>query len=248
MHLFYFLFVGIACTTFASLAFGEGDRVSPPEVAVNFRLLVWAHPKSLNQPLVVSSKTGEPTEVRFNSTFYYREGNTTKKLRLLPGKPSQSISYSGDAKLSFYSNLELVSSPAFSISFDSRWKDVMLLLYPKTSAEKTYSFLPVLRPVGRLGMGVACNLTGNPLYLSVDGRRQRLLSGKPTPFSFTLSPQKDHVRFGVDAAFGSGKKKPILSVKKFFDRNDNPILLLRREAFVDSKGSIKHGKLLLTTL
>ena len=246
MHLFRCLFAGIACTTSASSVFGEGDRDKPPEVTVNFRLLVWAHPKSQSSSVTTSVKTGEPTEVRFHSTFHYLDGNVTKELRLLPGKPSKNVSYSGDAALSFFSNQKIQSPPSFSVSFDPRWKEVLLLLYPKTSAEKTFNFLPVFRPIGGPGIGVAVNLTGNPLSLSVDGRRQRLLPGKPAPFRFSLS-QKDHIRFGVDA-LDAGTAKPILSVKKFFDQNDNPILLLRRKAFADSRGLIKYGKLLLTTL
>ena len=246
MRLSRFLFVVIACATSVSSVFGEGDRDKPPEVTVNFRLLVWAHPKSQSSSVTTSAKTREPTEVPFHSTFHYREGNVTKELRLLPGKPSKNISYAGNAKLSFFSNQNLESPHAFSISFDPLWKEVLLLLYPKTSAEKTFNFLPVFRPSGGPGIGVAVNLTGNPLSLLVDGRRQRLLPVKPAPFRFSLS-QKDHIRFGVDA-LDAGTAKPILSVKKFFDRNDNPILLLRRKAFADSKGLIKYGKLLLTTL
>ena len=246
MHLFRCLFAGIACTTSASSVFGAVDRDKPPEVTVNFRLLVWAHAKSQSSPVTTSVKTEEPTEVRFHSTFHYRDGNVTKELRLLPGKPSKNVSYAGDATLSFFSNQNLESPHAFSISFDPRWKEVLLLLYPKTSAEKTFNCLPVFRPIGGPGIGVAVNLTGNPLSLSVDARRQRLLPGKPAPFRFSLI-QKDHIRFGVDA-LDAGTAKPILSVKKFFDQNDNPILLLRRKAFADSKGLIKYGKLLLTTL
>ena len=246
MRLSRFLFVVIACAISASSVFGEGDTDKPPEVTIQFRLLVWSHPKSRTQPVATSPKTGEPTEVRFNSTFYYREGNATKKLRLLPGKPCQNISYAGDATLSFFSNQNLVSPSAFSISFDPRWKEVLLLLYPKTSAEKTFDFLPVFRPIGQPGIGIAVNLTGNPLELLVDGRRERLSSWKPRPFRFSLR-QKDHIRFGVNA-LDSGTTKPILSVKKFFDRDDNPILLLRRDGFLDPRGLIKHGKLLLTTL
>ena len=246
MRLSRFLFVVIACATSASSVFGEVDRDKPPEITVNFRLLVWAHPKSRSSSVTTSVKTGEPTEVRFHSTFHYRDGNVTKELRLLPGKPSKNISYAGDATLSFFSNQNLESPHAFSISFDPLWKEVLLLLYPKTSSEKTFNCLPVFRPIGEPGIGVAVNLTGNPLSLSVDGRRQRLLPGKPAPFRFSLS-QKDHIRFGVDA-LDAGTAKPILSVKKFFDQNDNPILLLRRKAFADSKGLIKYGKLLLTTL
>jgi len=246
MRLIRCLFAVIACTTSASIVFGEGNRDKPPEVIIQFRLLVWSHPKSRTQPVATSPKTGEPTEVRFNSTFYYREGNATKKLNLLPGKPSPSISYSGDAKLAFFSNQKLLSPAAFSISFDPRWKEVLLLLYPKTSAEKAFNCLPVFRPIGQPGIGIAVNLTRNPLSLLVDGRRQRLSSWKPTQFRFSLR-NKDHIRFGVNA-IDSGRTKPLLSVKKFFDRDDNPILLLRRESFLDSKGLIKHGKLLLTTL
>jgi hypothetical protein len=246
MHLFRCLFAVIACTTSASIVFGEGNRDKPPEVTVKFRLLAWSHPKSRTQPVATSPKTGEPTEVRFNSTFYYREGNATKKLNLLPGKPSPSISYSGDAKLAFFSNQKLLSPAAFSISFDPRWKEVLLLLYPKTSAEKTFNFLTVLRPIGRLGQGVAVNLTGKPLALLVDGLQQRLSPWKPTPFRFSLR-NKDHIRFGVNA-LGSGTTKSLLSVKKFFDRDDTPILLMRREAYVDPKGLLRYGKLLLTTL
>ena len=247
MRLFRCLLAGIACNaSSASIVFGEDDRDNPPAVTVNFRLLVWAHAKSQSLSVTTSVKTGEPTEVRFHSTFHYRDGNITKELRLLPGKPSKNISYAGDATLSFFSNQNLESPLAFSISFDPRWKEVLLLLYPKTSSEKTFNCLPVFRPIGGPGIGIAVNLTGNPLSLSVDGRRQRLLPGKPAPFRFSLS-QKDHIRFGVDA-LDAGTAKPILSVKKFFDQNDNPILLLRRKAFADSKGLIKYGKLLLTTL
>lgn len=246
MHLFRCLFAGIACTTSASSVFGAVDRDKPPEVTVNFRLLVWAHAKSQSSPVTTSVKTEEPTEVRFHSTFHYRDGNVTKELRLLPGKPSKNVSYAGDATLSFFSNQNLESPHAFSLSFDPLWKEVLLLLYPKTSSEKTFNCLPVFRPIGGPGIGVAVNLTGNPLSLSVDARRQRLLPGKPAPFRFSLI-QKDHIRFGVDA-LDAGTAKPILSVKKFFDQNDNPILLLRRKAFADSKGLIKYGKLLLTTL
>ena len=246
MRLSRFLFVVIACATSASSVFREVDRDNPPAVTVNFRLLVWAHQKSQSSSVTTSVKTGEPTEVRFHSTFHYRDGNVTKELRLLPGKPSKNVSYDGDAKLSFFSNQSLESPHAFSISFDPRWKEVLLLLYPKTSAEKTFNCLPVFRPIGGPGIGIAVNLTGNPLSLSVDARRQRLLPGKPAPFRFSLS-KKDHIRFGVDA-LDAGTAKPILSVKKFFDQNDNPILLLHRKAFADSKGLIKYGKLLLTTL
>jgi hypothetical protein len=246
MRLSRFLFVVIACTISAISVFGESDRDKPPEVTVNFRLLVWAHAKSKSSPVTTSVKTEEPTEVRFHSTFHYRDGNVTKELRLLPGKPSKNVSYAGDATLSFFSNQNLESPHAFSISFDPRWKEVLLLLYPKTSAEKIFNCLPVFRPIGGPGIGVAVNLTGNPLSLSVDARRQHLLPGKPAPFRFSLS-QKDHIRFGVDA-LDAGTAKPILSVKKFFDQNDNPILLLRRKAFADSRGLIKYGKLLLTTL
>jgi hypothetical protein len=104
----------------------------------------------------------------------------------------------------------------------------------------------VFRPIGQPSIGIAVNLTGNPLSLLVDGRRQRLSSWKPTPFRFSLR-NKDHIRFGVNA-LDSGTTKQLLSVKKFFDRDDNPILLLRRETFIDAKGLIKHGKLLMTTL
>ena len=111
MCLFRCLLAGIVCNvSLASTVFGEVDGDKPPEVTVKFRLLAWAHPKSRIQPVATSPKTGEPTEVRFNSTFYYREGNVTKKLRLLSGKPSQNISYSGDAKLSFFSNQKLLVS------------------------------------------------------------------------------------------------------------------------------------------
>jgi hypothetical protein len=246
MRLSRFLFVVIAYATSASSVFGEVDRDKPPEITVNFRLLVWAHPKSQFSSVTTSVKTGEPTEVRFHSAFHYREGNVTKNLRLLPGKPSKKISYAGDATLSFFSNQNLESPHAFSISFDPRWKEVLLLLYPKTAAEKTFNCLPVFRPIGKPSMGIAVNLTGNPLSLLVDGRHQRLSSWKPTPFHFSLR-RKDHIRFGVNT-LDSGTNKPLLSVKKFFDRDDNPILLLRRESFLDSKGLIKHGKVLLTTL
>jgi hypothetical protein len=246
MRLSRFLFVVIACATSASSVFGEGDRDKPPEVTVNFRLLVWAHPKSQSSSVTTSVKTGEPTEVRFHSTFHYRDGNVTKELRLLPGKRSKNVSYAGDATLSFFSNQNLESPHAFSISFDPLWKEVLLLLYPKTSSEKTFNCLPVFRPIGQPSIGIAVNLTGNPLSLLVDGRRQRLSSWKPTPFRFSLR-NKDHIRFGVNA-LDSGTTKPLLSVKKFFDRDDNPILLLRREVFIDPKGLIKHGKLLMTTL
>ena len=246
MRLSRFLFVVIACATSANSVFGEVDRDKPPEVTVNFRLLVWAHPKSQTLSVTTSFKTEEPTEVRYHSAFHYREGNVTKELRLLPGKPSKNASYSGDAKLSFFSNKNLESPHSFSISFDPRWKEVLLLLYPKTAAEKTFNCLPVFRPIGQPSMGIAVNLTGNPLSLLVDGRHQRLSSWKPTPFHFSLR-RKDHIRFGVNT-IDSGTNKPLLSVKKFFDRNDNPILLLRRESFLDSKGLIKQGKVLLTTL
>ena len=246
MRLIRCLFAVIACTTSASIIFGEDNRDKPPEVIIQFRLLVWSHPKSLTQPVATSPKTGEPTEVRFNSTFYYREGNATKKLNLLPGKPSPSISYSGDAKLAFFSNQKLLSPSAFSVSFDPRWKEVLLLLYPKTSADKAFNCLPVFRSIGQPGIGIAVNLTRNPLSLLVDGRRQRLSSWKPTQFRFSLR-NKDYIRFGVNA-IDYGRTKPLLSVKKFFDRDDNPILLLRRESFRDPKGLIMHGKLLLTTL
>ena len=246
MRLSCFLFVVIAYATSASSVFGEVDRDKPPEITVNFRLLVWAHPKSQSSSVTTSVKTGEPTEVRFHSTFHYRDGNITKNLRLLPGKPSKNISYAGDATLSFFSNQKIQSPPAFSVSFDPRWKEVLLLLYPKTSSEKTFNCLPVFRPIGQPGIGIAVNLTGNPLSLLVDGRRQRLSSWKPTQFRFSLR-NKDYIRFGVNA-IDSGRTKPLLSVKKFFDRDDNPILLLRRESFRDPKGLIKHGKLLLTTL
>jgi hypothetical protein len=246
MRLSRFLFVVIACATSASSVFGAVDRDKPPEVTVNFRLLVWAHPKSQSSAVTTSVKTGEPTEVRFHSRFHYRDGNVTKELRLLPGKPSKHISYAGDAILSFFNNQNLESPHAFSISFDPRWKEVLLLLYPKTSAEKAFNYLPVFRPIGQPGIGIAVNLTRKPLSLLVDGRRQRLSSWKPTQFRFSLR-NKDHIRLGVNA-IDYGTTKPLLSVKKFFDRNDNPILLLRREAFADSKGLIKYGKLLLTTL
>ena len=94
----------------------------------------------------------------------------------------------------------------------------MLLLYPKTSAEKTFNFLPVLRPIGGPGIGVAVNLTGNPLSLLVDGRRERLLSGKPDTISFF--PQHKRITFvwGLNALDSQERRKPILSVKKFFDQ------------------------------
>ncbi len=238
--------VVIACAISASSVFGAGDADKPPEVALSFRLLVWAHPKSQSSSVTNLAKTGEPTEVRFHSTFHYRDGNVTKELRLLPGKPSKNVSYAGDATLSFFSNQNLESPHAFSISFDPLWKEVLLLLYPKTATEKTFNCLPVFRPIGQPGIGIAVNLTGNPLSLLVDGRQQRLSSWKPTPFRFSLR-NKDYIRFGVNA-IDYGRTKPLLSVKKFFDRDDNPILLLRRESFRDFKGLIKHGKLLLTTL
>lgn len=245
MRLIRCLFAVIACAPSASSVFGESDRDEPPEVSVNFCLLVWAHPKSRTQPVATSPETGEPTEVRFHSAFHYRDGNVTKELRLLPGKPSKNMSYAGDATLSFFSNQNLESPHAFSISFDPRWKEVLLLLYPKTSSEKTFNCLPVFRPIGQPSRGIAVNLTGNPLSLLVDGRQQRLSPWKPTQFPFSLR-NKDHVRFGVNV-IDYGKTKPLLSVKKFFDSDDNPILLLRREAFRDSKGRIKHGKLMMTT-
>jgi hypothetical protein len=246
MRLSRFLFVFISCATSASSVFGKVDRDKPPEVTVNFRLLVWAHAKSQSSSVTTSFKTGEPTEVRFHSAFHYRDGNVTKELRLLPGKPSKNISYAGDATLSFFSNPNLESPYAFSISFDPRWKEVLLLLYPKTSSEKTFNCLPVFRPIGQPSRGIAVNLTGNQLSLSVDGRQQRLPPWKPTQFPFSIR-NKDHVRFGVNV-IDYGKTKPLLSVKKFFDSDDSPILLLRREAFRDSKGRIKHGKLMMTTL
>ena len=238
--------VVIACTILASSAFGAGDADKPPEVALNFRLLVWAHPKSQSSSVTNSAKTGEPTKVRFHSIFHYLDGNVTKELRLLPGKPSKKVSYSGDAALSFFSNQKIQSPPSFSVSFDPRWKEVLLLLYPKTSAEKAFNCLPVFRPIGQPGIGIAVNLTRTPLSLLVDGRRQRLSSWKPIQFRFSLR-NKDHIRFGVNA-IDYGRTKPLLSVKKFFDSDDNPILLLRRETFIDAKGLIKQGKLMMTTL
>ena len=238
MFLLRFLLAILAFGALVGVSFGKEDSDKPPEVTVNLRFLAWSHPKSQIVQPPTSPKNAEPTEVRFLSTIHYLEGNTTRTLRLLPGKPSPAVAYAGDSKLTFFRNQNLEGSPAFSISLAHRWKEVLLLLYPKTSAGKTFNVFPIVRPHAIPGKGIAANLTRKTLYLSVDGRHLRLVPFKPADFRFSLR-RKEYIRLEVKVQ-DSGTTKPILSVKKFLERDESPILLLR------SEGS--RSKLLLTVL
>ena len=238
MLLLRFPLAVVAFGALAGIGFGKEDSEKPPEVTVNLRFLAWSHPKSQVVQPPTSPKNGEPTEVRFLSTIHYLEGNATRTLRLLPGKPSPSVSYAGDSKLTFFRNQNLEGSPAFSIALERPWKDVLLLLYPKTSAGKTFNVFPIVRPHAIPGKGIAANLTGRTLYLSVDGRRLRLVPLQPADFRFSLR-RKEYIRLEVEV-LDSGTSKPVLSVKKFLERDESPILLLRSEP--------GRSKLLLTAL
>lgn len=247
MLLLRFLLVVVACGTLVVVGFGEGDRDKPPEVTTNLRFLAWSYPR--NQTTPTSPKNGEPTEVRFLSTVHYREGNATRVLRLLPNKPTRSVSYAGDSRLSFFHNQNLEGSPAFSISLERRWKEILLLLYPKTSSEKTFNVFPIVRPHAIPGQGIVANLTKKTLYLSVDGRRLRLrpwLNPLQAPlqtanFRFSAGGfgEKEHVHLEVEI-LDSGTIKPVFSVKKFFERAESPILLLHNK--------FGRSKFLLTAL
>jgi len=222
----------------ASAVFGEEEREPSPEVRVNLRFLAWSHPKSKITPLKTPLEKANPTQVRFLSTVHYREGNSTKTLRLLPGKPTRSISYIGDSRLAFYRNNRLEGSPVFRISIERQWNDALVLLYPKTSAESSFNVFPIFRPRTVPGQGLATNLTGKPLYLSVDGRRLKLLPWQPASFRFSMR-RKEHVRLEVQV-LEKGTPKTVISLKKFLDKDDNPILLLRNDPV--------RNRLLLTTL
>ena len=249
MLLLRFLLAVVACGTLVGVGFGEGDRDKPPEVMTNLRFLAWSYPKNQITPASTSPKNGELTEVRFLSIVHYHEGNATRTLRLLPNKPSPSVSYAGDSKLSFFHNQNFEGSPAFSISLEHRWKEVLLLLYPKTSSEKTFNVFPIVRPHAIPGQGIAANLTKKTLYLSVDGRRLRLrpwfnpLQNPLQTANFRFSAggfgEKEHVRLKVEI-LDSGTIKPIFSVKKFFERDESPILLLHNK--------FGRSKFLLTAL
>ena len=236
-----FFFWIVAFGVLGGTGFGKDEVGKPPEVTVNFRLLAWPHPRSQTPDAPISPKTGEPTEVRFLSTIYYLEGNATKTLRLLPGKPSRSITYAGDPQLAFFRNQKLEGTPTFSISLDHRYREVLLLLYPKTSLGKTFHVFPVFRPFAFPGRGITVNLTKTPLFLSVDGNPPiHLESWKQKPLDLhSFLKQKDHVRLEV-RTLEAVTTKPILSIKKFFERDESPILLLRRD--------FGRSKLSLTTL
>ena len=217
-----------------------GHAAEPDEVSVKFRLLAWPHPRGSLPKTILSPKTGKPVEVGFLATLRYLEGNQTKRLRLLPAKPSLPIAYSGIPELAFFSAEASGDRPAFTLSLNPNQRDNLYLLYPKTPQAQFFNVFPVARPTGVQNAGVAVNMTHRPLTLSVDGRGLKLQPGRPLPFRYSLRG-KEFVRFEVQVNEpGSSAPKTLVSVKKFLGPNDNPIYLLRRQA--------PRGKILINSL
>lgn len=225
-------FFGVLC------AAGFGQPASE-EVSVKFRLLAWPHPRGAPPETTLSPKTGKPVEVGFLANLYYLEGNQTKRIRLLPAKPSPLLTYAGKPALAFFSNEARKGIPAFTLNLNPSQRNNLYLLYPKTPQARTFNVFPVVRPAGVPNAGVAVNMTRHALTMSVDGRGLKLQPGRPLPFRYSLRG-KDFVRIEVQVTEpGSSTPKTVVSVKKFLGPNDNPIFLLRRQTV--------RGKILLNT-
>ena len=208
-------------------ALGQERGTKKPEVSLKLRFLAWPHPQTKPTKPQDSPKGEEPTEVRFLSTIHYPEGNSSIAVNLLPGKSTRALSYSGESTASFYRNAKLQGKRAFSVKLEPHWKETLLLLYPKTSAQSSFDVFPIVRPTkASPPKGIATNLTRKALSLVVDGKALRLSPWKPAEFRYSLRG-KEHVRLEVRIS-ETGNTKTVVSVKKFFGRDQSPIILLRK--------------------
>ena len=227
----------VALCALCAASFGQTD--DPAEVSVSFRLLAWPHPRGAPPETTLSAKTGKPVEVGFLATLHYREGNQTKRLRLLPAKPSPLLKYVGRPDLAFFTNEVREGVPAFTLNLNPSQRNNLYLLYPKTAQARTFNVFPVVRPAGLSHAGVAVNMTRHPITLSMDGRELKLRPGRPLPFRYSLRG-KDFVRIEAQVTEpNETAPKTVVSVKKFLGPDDNPIFLLRRQS--------ARGKILLST-
>lgn len=195
---------------------------------LSFSIYLWPLQKSPEPKKLI---VGKHDPIPYAAEIQYHEGEEKHSVKLLPGRQTQKLHYSGETPLLLYRHVVETNSTSNYATFplQPQWRDVLFILKYPDYKSRSYKNFAVDRTITTKtpGTGIVFNLSNQSAQISINGQNDLLPEKQNRAFRMQRSGQ-DFTRFQVSVRSSRPEKEWVTahSSKRFLSKRPGTVFLL----------------------